>query len=126
MTMKKLRIHAGDVVVTAELNDSETARKLASVLPIEGEAQTWGEEIYFEIPLSVTEAADARRDMEVGEIAYWPPGRAFCIFFGPTPASRGKIPRAASIVNPLGRIIGDAKVLTRVEDGTPVVLEESP
>ena len=96
-----IRIRAGDVESEAELNDSATARAIAEALPIDGRVQRWGEEIYFEIPVSVAEAEDARQDMEVGELAYWPPGSAFCIFFGPTPASTGERPRAASNVNPV-------------------------
>lgn len=73
--------------------------------------------------MSVEESPDARLDMEVGELAYWPPGNAFCIFFGRTPASTEEAPRAASNVNPVGRILGEATLLTRVEAGSSIFLE---
>ena len=87
--MPTLRITAGPVTVTAELNDSPTARLLWEALPIDGKANRWGDEIYFSIPVDADEEPDARAAVEVGEIAFWPPGNAFCIFWGPTPASRG-------------------------------------
>jgi hypothetical protein len=123
MSSRAVRISVGDVVLDAELNESETAERVYRSLPIQGAAQRWGEEIYFEIPVDADEAADARDRLEVGELAYWPPGRAFCIFFGPTPASSAEEPRAASPVNPLGRVAGDASVLTRVASGTEVTIE---
>ena len=120
---QRIRIRAGGVDLGGQLNDSKTARSIASALPIEAKVRRWGEEIYFEIPVSVEESPDARRDMEVGELAYWPPGNAFCIFFGKTPASTGQAPRAASNVNPVGRILGEATLLTRVEEGGSILLE---
>jgi hypothetical protein len=119
----RVRIRAGDVECEAELNDSTTARAIARALPIDGRAKTWGEEIYFEIPVAADEASDARQDMEVGELAYWPPGSAFCIFFGRTPASTGEGPRAASNVNPVGRVVGDARSFSSVENGASVRIE---
>lgn len=121
---REIRIKVGDVELEAELNDSETARILYDALPIRGAANRWGEEIYFEVPIDAPSAEAARDLMEVGELAFWPPGRAFCIFFGPTPASAGDEPRAASVVNPLGRVRGDATVLTAVRSGATVVLEK--
>lgn len=108
----------------ARLYDSSTARAIVKALPLEGRASRWGDEIYFTIPVQVDEAPDARQDMEVGELGYWPIGAAFCVFFGPTPASTGQTPRAYSNVNPFGRIDVDEvalrQVLTRVEDGQMV------
>ena len=121
--MAKIKITAGNVSQVAELRDTPTARKLLAALPIEGRAQRWGEEIYFSIPLKAEQEADARERMEVGELAYWPPGKAFCIFFGPTPASEGEAPVAASAVNVLGKVVDDAKAFTAVKSGTKVVLE---
>jgi hypothetical protein len=89
-------------------------------LPIEARASTWGDEIYFEIPVVARQAPDARADVAVGELGYWPVGHAFCIFFGPTPASDGPTPRAYSPVNVLGRVIGDATAFRRVRDGAAV------
>ncbi len=119
----KIRIEAGEISLTAELNDSETATRIYEALPIRAEAQRWGDEIYFEIPVDVGESDDARDELEVGELAYWPPGRAFCIFFGPTPASSGSEPRAASAVNPIGRIVGDAKDFGTVSSGAEMTVE---
>jgi hypothetical protein len=115
MTEKKIiKIHAGEIEVQAELNDSETAAAIHEILPVEGTANLWGEEIYFEIDLALEPEADAREAVEVGDLAYWPEGRAFCIFFGPTPASTDSRPRAYSPVNVFGRITGDASRLNRV------------
>ena len=105
-----IRITAGDVSLQAELNDSPVAAAILAALPIEASGNRWGEEIYFSIPVHEKGAPDARADMEVGELAYWPPGNAFCIFFGPTPASDGDQPRAASPVNPIGRVVDDVEV----------------
>jgi hypothetical protein len=109
----------------AELNDSPTAQAIVESLPITGRANTWGDEIYFEIPVQVAQAADARADVEVGELGYWPVGRAFCIFFGPTPASSSEQPRAASPVNIVGRVLGDATGFRRVSAGATVTLESA-
>ena len=86
---QSIRITAGDVTLAAELNDSPTAAAIVEALPIEASGSRWGEEIYFSIPVEGQLAPDARADMAVGELAYWPPGNAFCIFFGLTPASDG-------------------------------------
>lgn len=106
--MKTIIISAGDVSLTAELNDSPTAQQVWDALPIEGAANLWGDEIYFEIPVAAEQAPDARAEVEVGELGYWPVGKAFCIFFGPTPVSNDERPRAYSPVNVLGRVQGDA------------------
>jgi len=120
-----IRITAGDVSIEAELNDSATAEAIAEELPIKGSANRWGDEIYFSIPIDEDEADDARTEMAVGELAYWPPGNAFCIFWGRTPASEGDEPRAASNVNPIGMIAGDASVLAQVDSGAPIRIEAS-
>jgi hypothetical protein len=109
----------------AELNDTPTARRIWEELPIVGRANTWGDEIYFKIPVAVDEAADARAEVEVGELGYWPTGEAFCIFFGPTPASTGEEPRAASPVNVVGRVLGDPTEFRRVTAGSTVTLERA-
>jgi hypothetical protein len=121
----RIRIRAGKVVAEAELTDKPTAGKVWEALPIEGRANTWGDEIYFSIPVKAGGEPDAQAEMEVGGLGYWPPGSAFCIFFGPTPASRGSEPRAASPVNLLGKVIGDAKVFKAVADGEKVTLEKA-
>lgn len=121
--MSTLRITAGAVIVTAQLNDSPTARLLWDALPIDGKANRWGDEIYFSIPVDADTEPDALAAVQVGEIAFWPPGNAFCIFWGPTPASRGDQPMAASPVNLLGKIDGDATQFGRVSSGARVRLE---
>ena len=119
---KRITITAGPVTMEAELNDNPTAQKIWKALPITGRASTWGDEIYFEIPVQAEEEPDARADVDVGDLGYWPVGRAFCVFFGPTPASTGVQPRAASPVNILGRVLGDATAFREVSHGTTVTL----
>lgn len=121
--MTKIVIICGDKKFDAELNQSVTASAIAENLPIEGWANVWGEEIYFEIPLSMPTKAGAREIMEVGELAYWPVGRAFCIFFGPTPVSSDERPRAYSPVNVVGRMTGDITGLKSVRNGDPVKIQ---
>ena len=121
----KITISAGDVSLPAELNDSETARAIVEVLPIEGTANTWGDEIYFDIPVEFELEADARADVAVGELGYWPVGHAFCIFFGRTPMSRGDEIRPASAVNVFGQVEGDATIFTSVRDGTRIEIEKA-
>jgi hypothetical protein len=120
--MNKITITAGDVTMSAELNDSPTARQIWDALPIEGRANTWGDEIYFEIPIKARQEPDAREEVAVGELGYWPVGHAFCIFFGRTPASLDDRPRAYSPVNILGRVIGDATRFRAIKDGARVAI----
>ncbi|MCD6520616.1 MAG: hypothetical protein J7M05_11915 [Anaerolineae bacterium] len=121
--MRKIRITAGDVSVTASLNDSKTAEAIWNVLPIEARANTWGEEIYFGIPVHLKEE-NAQAVVELGDLGYWPPGHAFCIFFGRTPVSQGNEIRPASPVNVFGKIEGDPTVFTKVRDGERIIIEK--
>ncbi len=121
--MKTIIISVEGISLSAELNEGATAQKIWEALPIEGSANTWGDEIYFEIPVVSEQEPDARADVEVGELGYWPVGHAFCIFFGPTPASTGDQPRAASPVNILGHVIDDATVLRSVRSGATVQIK---
>ncbi len=98
--------------IPAELNDSATARLLAAKLPTRISLSRWGDEYYGSCGVSAAQSDDAKELMEVGELAYWPPGKAFCIFFGPTPASSDDRPRAASAANPIGKVTGDASVFS--------------
>jgi hypothetical protein len=123
--MPEIMITAGEISLPAELNDSPTAQQIWEALPIEGRANVWGDEIYFEIPVMASQAADARVEMEVGELGYWPVGHAFCIFFGPTPVSVDEQPRAYSPVNVLGQVLGDATQFKMVPNGTLVRLERA-
>ena len=123
--MAEIRITAGEISLPAELNDSPTAQQIWEALPIEGRAHVWGDEIYFEIPVMASQTADARVEMDVGELGYWPVGHAFCIFFGPTPVSIDDQPRAYSPVNVLGRVLGDATRLKAVPNGALVRLDRA-
>jgi uncharacterized protein len=120
---KPIRITAGSVIMKGELNDSPTAAAIESALPIQAIARTWGEEIYF--PISVERKLDdtAAEVVEVGDLGYWPSGKALCIFFGPTPASRREEIRPASAVNLVGKVLGDAKQFRIVEEGELVRIE---
>ena len=124
MAARRIRITAGGIGAEAMLNDSRTAREIWKALPIEAAGQIWGDEIYFGIPLGMDEDA-ARAVVELGDLAYWPPGRAFCIFFGPTPASQGDEIRPASPVNVVGRVDGDPTIFRKVRAGTRVRLERA-
>ena len=119
-----IRIKAGDVEASAELNDSKTAQAIVVALPIHAQANTWGEEIYFSIPVKQGEE-NAKAVVQLGDLGYWPPGNAFCIFFGRTPMSRGEEIRPASPVNIIGRLLGDPKVFLNVSDGEPVLIEKA-
>jgi hypothetical protein len=119
---RAIRITAGQISAAAELNDSRTASAIWDALPIEAKAETWGDEIYFGIPVRA-EADGAKEVVDLGDLGYWPPGHAFCIFFGPTPASRGNEIRPASAVNVVGRVSGDATVFKKVRAGTRMTIE---
>jgi hypothetical protein len=121
---KRMKITAGNVAAQAVLNDSPTARKIWEALPIEAKGDTWGDEIYFGIPVKAPLEKNAKEVVEVGDFGFWPPGHAFCIFFGPTPVSRGNEVRPASAVNVVGRIEGDAKVFKKVPSGAKVKIEK--
>ena len=118
--MKDITITSGNISLNAELIDNATAQAIWDALPIENRASTWGDEVYFTIPVNMEAAPDARADVDVGELAYWPTGSAFCIFFGPTPASSGPRPRAASPVNVFGVIQGDPTAFKKVRSGDHV------
>ena len=118
--MDKIIIAVENLSLKAELLDTPTARKIAEALPLEGSVNVWGDEIYFDIPLTLDQEPDAGQDVEVGDLGYWPAGTAFCIFFGPTPVSTGDQPRAYSPVNVFGRVIGDPKQLKSVSNGASI------
>jgi hypothetical protein len=121
----KITIRVGELEVEAELNESKTAQLIWAALPIEAKVNLWGEEIYFAIPVTTGQEQGARDVVSSGELGYWPPGRAFCIFFGPTPASRGDEIRAASAVNVIGKVLSDPKVFRKVKDGVKMTLEKA-
>lgn len=117
-------ITAGESQFQAELNDSPTAKAIVEALPIEAAGQRWGEEIYFSIPVKVDlEPDNSREVLQAGDLGYWPVGNAFCIFFGPTPASQGDEIRAASSVNMIGKMKGDLSALSDVTSGASVLIK---
>ena len=111
--MTRIRITAGEVSMTATLNQSASAQKVAAALPIRGDAITWGDEIYFEIPV-IAEPEDPQPEVPPGTLAYWPDGHAFCIFFGQKPYSP---------VNVLGTLDGDAAEFRTVASSARVTIE---
>ncbi len=119
---QRIRITAGATQAEGELSDNATGRMVAEALPISASARTWGDEIYFPI-LVEAELEDGKEVVEMGDLGYWPPGNAFCIFFGPTPASLGAEIRPASAVTIIGRVEGDATVFRGVGSGEAVVVE---
>ena len=121
---RQIKITAGPVVVSATLNDTATAAMIWEALPIEASANTWGDEIYFAIPVAAGDEA-GQEVVDLGDLAYWPPGSAFCIFFGPTPMSRGDEIRPASPVTVVGKISGDPTVFKQVASGAPVLIERA-
>lgn len=122
---RKIRIITGELKVEAELNDSKTAQLIWDSLPMESNNNLWGEEIYFRIPVKAGQEKEAREVVSPGDLGYWPPGQAFCIFFGPTPASRGDEIRAASAVNIIGKIVSDPRVFLKAKDGMKILLEKA-
>lgn len=115
---RRITVRAGEVTIDGQLNDSPTADLLWEALTVKAVANTWGDEIYFSIPVTVEEDDSAQETVDLGAIAYWPPGNALCLFFGPTPMSRGDEIRPASAVNMLGMLEGDPTVLKSIQPGT--------
>lgn len=120
----KIKIISGDVQAVAELKNTPTAKSVYDALPIEGAANRWGDEIYFVIPVNLAIEPDAKEIVSEGDIAYWPEGSCFCIFWGRTPASKGSEIRATSKVNVFGKI-KNAKMFSEVKNGDLVILEKS-
>jgi hypothetical protein len=121
----KIRIEIGTLSIEAELNDSLTSKKVAAALPITASFNTWGDEIYFTIPVDAELDETAREEVEMGDLGYWPSGQAFCIFFGQTPMSEPGRIVPASAVNIIGRIIGDATRFKEVMHEREVTLTAS-
>lgn len=118
-------IEVGNLKLKAELSDAPTAKAIAKVLPIEADFETWGDEYYFEIPVTMPLDSTATMNLNVGDLGYWPPGKALAIFYGPTPASPGDRPVPASEVNPVGRILDDPTLL-RVVSGVGRIRVRKP
>ena len=122
--MRKILITISNLSVSAELNNSVSADKIWEALPLSGSANVWGDEIYFEIPVSLKEVSDAQQEVEIGTLAYWPPGSALCVFFGKTSVSTNDKPKAYSPVNVLGLVDGDSRVFKIVEAGDQIVIDK--
>jgi hypothetical protein len=118
---KKIKISAGAVEATAELNGTKTAQAIWKAVPIKSRANLWGDEIYFSIPLDLKLEA-GQEVVNIGDLGYWPDGNAFCIFFGPTPVSQGDEIRPASPVTVFGKVIGDATVFKKVAAKTKITV----
>ncbi|MFC1976648.1 cyclophilin-like fold protein [Chloroflexota bacterium] len=116
-------IKVGGIILEAILIDSNTANSIWDALPIKAKANTWGDEIYFAIPVDL-EPEQGQDIVNIGDLGFWPVGRAFCIFFGPTPMSSGDEIRPASAVNVFGKILGDSTVLRGISAGTEVFVDK--
>ncbi len=122
--MTQIKIRVGEHIFTATLFATPTAEAIIDALPFESSVNTWGDEIYFQVPATARLESDARSKVEVGDLAYWPTMPAFCIFFGPTPASFGDEPRAASDVNVFGKLEDlDLPILKNIRSGQVVSVE---
>ncbi len=120
--MPRIRFDFGALTLEAELLDTPTAKAIAAALPVTSSVMTWGEEVYFNVPVDVAREADARAVVTAGEIAYWPDGTAIAIGFGRTPISRGDEIRLASPVNIWAKALSDVKALKSVKAGTKVTV----
>jgi len=119
-----ISIKASTIQVQAELNSSRTAEALLKILPVKARVNTWGDEIYFDVPFNL-ELEDGKEVVEMGDVAYWPDGPSLCLFFGRTPASRGDEIRAASPVSLVGKIVGDPKVLKPVRSCAEITVDKA-
>jgi len=120
-----IRIIIGDITLEAELFDTPCAKAITEALPIETRPDEWGDEFYFGIPVEMPLDETATKKVKVGDVGYWPPGKALAIFFGPTPMSRGSEPVPASEVNLVGKITGDAKLLGKAKGSRRIRIERA-
>ena len=121
--MKKFKILTETFQIIADIYETRTAQAIEKQLPLSATVNTWGEEIYFSIPVHLDQEADAREEVEPGELGYWPVGNAFCIFFGPTPVSSDDKPRAYSPVNVFGKISGNLDKLKSIKSGAKIIVD---
>jgi hypothetical protein len=118
--MPRIRFDFGSLTLEAELLDTPTAKAITAALPFSASAMTWGEEVYFDVPVRVKREAGARAVVTPGEVAYWPEGPAIALGFGRTPISKGDECRLASPCNIFGRVLGEVKQLAKVKSGTKI------
>jgi hypothetical protein len=121
--MARIRIAWKGGEVIANLRETSSVKQLVSALPCEAEASTWGEEVYFELPLKLTLEADAQQVVEPGTVCFWVEGSSLALPFGPTPASNGDEPRLVTRCNVLGKIEGDPRELKKVKAGAAIRVE---
>jgi hypothetical protein len=121
---RQIMIKSSSVKAKAELDDSKTADAIWKALPINGIANLWGDEIYFEIPVEL-KLENGKELVSAGDLGYWPSGNCFCIFFGPTPMSRDKEIKPASAVNVFGKVTGDPRAFKQVKEGESIVIEKA-
>lgn len=121
----QITIKSGPLSWQATIFATSTGKLIYQSLPLQGKASRWGQEIYFAIPVAVNLETDASEFVSMGDLGYWPSGKAFCIFFGPTPISEGNEIRPASAVNVFGKVEGNLRDLNKVKDGDVVVIEKS-
>lgn len=121
--MNRFELVSGDITLEGEITDENprTTEIVIDHLPIEGEAVRWGDEFYFATSLEIPEE-HGRQDIEVGEVAFWPAGKAIAVFFGRTPVSVSDKPRAYENVNVFGKLEGDARSLVKVLSGERVLV----
>ena len=121
---RQIQISTGNLTLTATLNELETANQLWESLPITGRVQIWGDEIYFSIPVNVEEELGSQETVQAGTVAYWPPGSALCLFWGPTPISAPGEIRPASAVNVVGILDNDPNLLAQVLSEAEIIIEK--
>ena len=121
----KIKIFCNDIKAVADLEDTDTAKAIYNMLPLDGAANRWGDEIYFVVPVRIDEEPDATDIVDKGDIAYWPEGRCFCIFFGKTPASTETDIKAASKVNVFGKLKGDISIFKKIKNGDLIIVEKA-
>ena len=119
--MSQIKIEFENITIKADLNNSETANNIKKILPISNSVNIWGDEIYFPVDIN-DEEIDAKEIVELGDVGYWPPGNAFCLFFGLTPLSQGEEIRPASPINIIGKIKSEINILKSVKSGEKVIV----
>jgi len=122
---RRIIIEAGGIASEAILAESEAAKAIWHSLPIESTCSIWGDEVYFSIPVSLSLDETAKKIVDMGDLGYWPTGKALCVFFGPTPMSEGDEIRPASAVNIVGKIVGNPKIFKKVSSGTKVRVKKA-